>query len=232
MGSIEHERGAAWCIHQPVERFSSVGVLRAELLTFPGSDAALPFPVEKLALSEVDMVSSVFSHDIIKGNKTQSEVVVRNSVVRVAMIVILSAAWSLADGKQEKFDPKRDAAKDIRNAVVEAKHSGKRVLLDVGGEWCIWCHRLDTLFATHPELDRFLHEKFVVVKVNYSKENKNEKVLSRYPKIPGYPHIFILDRDGKLLRSQDTGELESGKGHDPQKVLAFLKTWAPTSAIK
>jgi thioredoxin-related protein len=148
------------------------------------------------------------------------------------MVAVLWAVQSFAGEKPEKFDPKRDAAKDIRSAIVEAKHSGKRVLLDVGGEWCIWCHRLDTLFATHPDLDQFLHDNFVVVKVNYSKENKNEKLLSQYPKIPGYPHIFILGSDGKLLRSQDTGDLESGKGHDPQKVMTFLKAWAPPSANK
>jgi hypothetical protein len=91
---------------------------------------------------------------------------------------------------------------------------------------------LDTLFAKNPDLDQFLHKNFVVVKVNYSKENKNENVLSRYPKIPGYPHFFVLNSDGKLLCSQDTGELESGKGHDPEKVLTFLKKWAPSKSAK
>ncbi len=155
---------------------------------------------------------------------------VKNSAPFVVMAALALSMQSLAAGTVEKFDPERDAAQDIRNAVAEARHTGKRVYLDVGGEWCIWCHRLDTLFMTHPDLDEFLHKNFVVVKVNYSKENKNEKVLSRYPKIPGYPHIFILDGKGRLLRSQDTGELESGKGHDPEKVLRFLKAWAPKPA--
>ncbi len=126
----------------------------------------------------------------------------------------------------EKFDPSRDAAGDIKAAVVEAKRTHRRVLLDVGGDWCIWCHRLDSLFITRKDLNDYLHSRYVVVKVNYSKENKNETVLSRYPKIPGYPHLFVLDSKGTLLRSKDTGELESGKGHDPAKVMAFLKKWA------
>ncbi len=142
-------------------------------------------------------------------------------------IAAVFAANAQAANHADKFDPKRDAAKDIHDAVMKAKLTGKRVLLDVGGEWCIWCHRLDTLFATHPDLSTFLHENFVVVKVNYSKENKNEKLLSHYPQIPGYPHIFVLANDGSLLCSQDTGELESGRGHDPGKVMAFLKKWAP-----
>ncbi len=126
----------------------------------------------------------------------------------------------------EKFDEKRDAAADIKLGVAEAKRSSRRVLLDVGGEWCIWCHRLDTLFMKHRYLADFMHKNFVVVKINYSKENKNEQVLSKYPKIPGYPHLFVLDAKGKLLHSQDTGELEEGKGHSKEKVMAFLEKWA------
>jgi thiol:disulfide interchange protein len=128
-----------------------------------------------------------------------------------------------------KFDPKRDAEKDIQHAVAEAQRTGKRILLDVGGDWCIWCRRLDSLFAANKDLAGTLHQEFVVVKVNYSKENKNEAVLSRYPKIPGYPHLFVLDSDGKLLHSQDTGQLESGNHHDHDKVMAFLKKWGPNS---
>ena len=57
-----------------------------------------------------------------------------------------------------------------------------------------------------------MYDNYEVVKVNYSPENKNEKVLSQYPKIPGYPHIFILDKNGKLLRSEDTSLLSRAKG--------------------
>ena len=126
----------------------------------------------------------------------------------------------------EKFDATRDAARDIQSAIQYAGRTHRRILLDVGGEWCVWCRRLDSLFASHNELREFLHSHYVVVKVNYSKENKNETVLARYPKVPGYPHFFVLEADGTLLKSQDTGALELGKGHDPVKVMAFLKTWA------
>ncbi len=127
----------------------------------------------------------------------------------------------------DRFDPQRDAAKDIQYAVEEAKRSGRRVLLDVGGNWCVWCRRLDSLFVRRADLAEFLRENYVLVKVNYSPENKNERVLSRYPRVAGYPHYFVLDGDGSLIHSQDTGALESGKGHDPEKVMAFLKKWAP-----
>src|SRR5947207_7465247 len=107
-----------------------------------------------------------------------------------------------------KYDPKRDADKDIKAAVEEAHRTGKRVLLEVGGEWCSWCHILDRYFEANPDLTELRDRYYVTTKINFSPENLNEKILSRYPKIPGYPHIFILDATGKLLQSQGTSELE------------------------
>ena len=139
-------------------------------------------------------------------------------------LTICAIAWGQTPTR-EKFDPKRDAAKDISNAIAVAKKQSKRVLLDVGGEWCGWCHKLDNFFLTDKEAGKLLKEKFVVVKVNFSPENKNEAVLSKYPPIKGYPHLFVLDKDGKLLHSQDTGLLETGDRHDHHKVMAFLRKW-------
>jgi thioredoxin-related protein len=100
-------------------------------------------------------------------------------------------------------------------------------LLNVGGNWCKWCHYLDRFWEQNKDVTDFLHEKFIYVKINYSKENENKGFLSKFPKIPGYPHFFVLKTDGTLLWSQNTGEVESGQGHDHDKVLAFLKKWAP-----
>ena len=127
------------------------------------------------------------------------------------------------------FDPKRDPASDLEMAKVEAQRGGKRILLDVGGEWCSWCHILDKLVEEDAEIRSFRDANFVWMKVNYSEENENKAFLSAYPEIKGYPHLFVLDADGKLLHSQFTGDLEKGKGYDRRKVLAFLKEWAPAA---
>ena len=127
-----------------------------------------------------------------------------------------------------KYDPARDAEKDIRDAIQEALRLRKRILLEVGGEWCGWCRLMDRYFEQHPDLLKFREQHFITVKINFSQENENEKLLARYPKIPGYPHLFVLERDGKLLLSQSTGPLESGKSYSLEKYFAFLKRWAVT----
>lgn len=161
----------------------------------------------------------------------------RRQMYGLVVIMLLISGIALAQevkevpkkdiAEREKFDPARDPAKDVQKAVAIARKTGQRILLDVGGEWCIWCHKLDSFFRDNKDVSEFLMKNFVVVKVNYSKENKNEEFLSKYPKISGYPHVFVLESRGKFLHSQDTGALESGDHHDHDKVFDFLKRWAP-----
>jgi thioredoxin-related protein len=127
-----------------------------------------------------------------------------------------------------EYDPKRNAAQDIQDAIKEAQRTHKRILLEVGGEWCGWCHTLDGFFQASRDLLLLRDKNFVTVKINFSGDNENKELLSGYPPIPGYPHIFVLDAEGKLLQSQDTSVLESGKSYNLDKLAAFLTNWAPS----
>ncbi|MEI7578054.1 MAG: thioredoxin family protein [Armatimonadota bacterium] len=150
--------------------------------------------------------------------------------------LLLSSAFSFASPQgaapaqalpsEKIFDPSRDAEKDLKAGIRQAAKEKKRILVDVGGNWCSWCHKLDKLFQSDAEIGKLLKAKYVIVKVNFSQENDNKALLSKFPKISGYPHLFVLDAKGKLLHSQDTGLLETGPAHDPVKVMDFLKKWA------
>ena len=131
-----------------------------------------------------------------------------------------------------QFDPARDPVADLETAKVEARRGGKRIVLDVGGEWCSWCHLLDAFVAGDAEIRSFRDANYVWMKVNYSEDNENAAFLSRFPAITAYPHLFVLDAEGQLLHSQFTGELEKGKGYDRAKFFAFMKAWAPAAQAK
>ncbi len=72
-----------------------------------------------------------------------------------------------------------------------------------------------------------LREHFLIMKVNYSDENRNSEFLENYPNVPAYPHFFVLESDGTFLHSQGTAELEEGKGYNEQIFVAFLNQWKP-----
>jgi thiol:disulfide interchange protein len=126
-----------------------------------------------------------------------------------------------------KFNPSADPVKDLEGAVDEARRTHRRIILDVGGEWCSWCHTLDRFYAAQADLMALRERGFVWIKVNWSPENQNRAFLSRYPAIKGYPHLFVLGADGTLLHSQDTSLLEQGSSYNLDKMFEFLKRWAP-----
>lgn len=141
------------------------------------------------------------------------------------LFMMLLSTLSLFAQTEKLFDPTKDPFEDWKVTVDEATKLNKRIILDVGGDWCVWCHRIDAFMHSTEEIESLLNEHFIILKINFSKENKNEKFLSQYPAIEGYPHFFVLEKDGSLLRSQNTGELEKDKDYDKDKFVAFLKKW-------
>lgn len=152
-------------------------------------------------------------------------------------IALFATSFSFAQQKEEQADqvhiynPKADAHADIKQAVARAAREHKHVFVQVGGNWCIWCRRFNNLVTTDAELKKLMDDNYVVVHVNYSPENKNQKVLAQlgYPQRFGYPVFVILDAKGNRIHTQNSGYLEEGPGHSKKKVAEFLKDWTPAA---
>ena len=84
----------------------------------------------------------------------------------------------LAQAPAGPFDPSRDAMKDFEAAKAEAKKSGKRILLDVGGNWCSWCRLLDR-FYTDPSVvpEVFLLHRELAAAIGDGREWKAAEVM-------------------------------------------------------
>lgn len=150
----------------------------------------------------------------------------RRSIIGAFAALPFCKAWAAAP-LPDRFDPARDAAADMQQALALAQAQRKLVFVDVGGEWCSWCHVFDRFIGSRAEVSKLLAERYVIVKVNYSPQQRNEAVLSRFPKAKGYPHFYVLDGNGRVLASQASAELEGGRDYDEAKVLAFLGRHQP-----
>lgn len=124
------------------------------------------------------------------------------------------------------YDPARDPAADLADTVARAQREGKRIILEVGGEWCSWCHILDQYLRDHPDVHDPLAAQFVMMKVNFGPENENEAFLSDYPEIPAYPHFLVLDSEGSFLHSQGTAVLEEDRSYNEDAFQAFIDQWS------
>lgn len=127
------------------------------------------------------------------------------------------------------YDPEANPQEDLRLAVAEAARDGKRIILVVGGEWCIWCKILQDFLVLNRDVKQQWEENYITIKVYFGPENRNESFLSQYPQIRGYPHLFVLESDGSLLHSQRTVELEHRQSYSRKKVSDFLESWKPGS---
>jgi thiol:disulfide interchange protein len=121
------------------------------------------------------------------------------------------------------------ARADIAAALREAAASGRRVIVDFGGDWCPDCKILDIHFRSPPNA-RLLREHFVLVHVNVGDRGitGNFDIAERYgiPLRKGVPALAVLDGDGRLLYSQRNGEFESMRNMDSRAVTEFLRRWA------
>ncbi len=125
-----------------------------------------------------------------------------------------------------EYDSARNPFDDLAEAATRASMEDKRILIEVGGDWCIWCHILDDFILQDNEILSVLREGYLIVKVNYDNVNRNEAFLSKYPAISGYPHIYVLEKDGSFLHSQRTDKLEDGRSYSRSNLLGFLRQWA------
>jgi thiol:disulfide interchange protein len=151
----------------------------------------------------------------------------------VTLLTLTSAFRGVAAGPDvpkatfTAYDEKADGAQQVAQALSDAKAANKRVLLQFGANWCGWCRKLHALFANNRAISAELKANWVVVYVDVNGDH-NKAVDGRYdfPTQFGLPVLVVLAADGKLLKTQNSSELEEGMGHNPEKVLAFLKAWS------
>lgn len=126
------------------------------------------------------------------------------------------------------YHPEEDAKKEISEAVKQAKESGKHVMLQIGGNWCVWCARFNEFVKNDASLDSLQNAEYVVYHLNYSKENKNTEILKKYkfPQRFGFPVFLILNEKGELIHTQSSWFLEKEKSYDKEKVTAFFTDWS------
>ena len=134
----------------------------------------------------------------------------------------------IAQENPQVYDPGADAGEEVAEAIQKAAKEQKHVFLFIGGNWCPWCVRLNAFIFDDPQLDSLIHANYEVVKVNYSKENKNLELLKSLnaPQRFGFPVLVIVDENGKLVHTQNSLYLEKEKSYDRSRIWEFLLGWS------
>lgn len=129
------------------------------------------------------------------------------------------------------YDDSRDPFKDAAAALALAKASNRQVLIEIGGNWCTWCHKMDTFLDTNPDVFQALHSQYVLLKINVSDSNENEAFMKSLPPVLGYPHMYVSTSAGKMVLSKDTAELLLDSNYSKELWLTFLDDWSVSTTL-
>ncbi|WP_332032958.1 thioredoxin family protein [Kaistella sp.] len=192
----------------------------------------------KLRILKVFAFASVFISGIGCAQKSDTKSAEKSSGTTVVVdqdsAAIAEAKKKAAAEEKAKlpkpYNATENAEARIDELVKKAKAENKNIILQAGGNWCIWCLRFNNFVQTTPELKGIVDANYLYYHLNYSPENKNEKVFAKYDNPGakfGYPVFVVLDQSGKMIHTQDSAVLEEGKGYSKEKVKAFFEKWAP-----
>jgi hypothetical protein len=131
------------------------------------------------------------------------------------------------------YDQAQPAMGAVDAAFAKAKAGDKRVIVDLGGNWCGWCRILAGVMAL-PEVKPFVEANFEVVSVDVSSKHgqtdRNLAVVRRFgmQKVKGFPWLVVAEPDGKVLASSD--DITDDRHHTPQAMVDWLAKFAKRPA--
>ena len=155
----------------------------------------------------------------------------------ILSFLFISLLRAGAQTKAKVYDESINPNTQIDEAVAKASSNGKFVVAQLGGNWCKWCIRFAKFIENDTDLKKLVDENFEFIHVNYNPRNPEtmsdpeatKAALKRLgnPVRFGFPVLVVLDNDGNVIHTQDSGLLESGEGYDKEKVKRFFETWTP-----
>ena len=96
------------------------------------------------------------------------------------------------------FDANIDVSENL--ATILEKGGSKRVLLLIGGDWCVWSVRFCELLKGDARIQSALADNFEMMCVNF---NANRSLCYQWaPKIAHTPWLAVVDGGGKVIAEQ------------------------------
>lgn len=127
----------------------------------------------------------------------------------------------------QPYNESADAERDLKAAFARARKNHKRVLIDMGGNWCGDCVVMANIFEL-PEMKPFLEKHYEIVSVDVGRYKKNMQIPARYgvDLKGGVPAMLIVTADGKPVNPKELSALQDARHMTPQALADWLAKWA------
>jgi thioredoxin-related protein len=129
---------------------------------------------------------------------------------KVVLVSIILAAAILGCGAKETAERTEVENEwlSFGEGMALAEREKKPVVIDFYTSWCRWCKVMDEKTFSDPEVQSYLAEHFVSIRLNA--ESRSERYsfkgkqytpveLTRAFGVRGFPSLAYLDRDGELI---------------------------------
>jgi thiol-disulfide isomerase/thioredoxin len=142
------------------------------------------------------------------------------------MIPRLSQSETLDQPDATPYVEGVDGAEDLDRALARAKAAGKKVLLNMGGNWCGDCRAVAGILDI-PEVKAYIAGHYELAWVNVGRYTENLHVAERFGvALHAAPTFVVLDADGGILNPDDMVTLRAARSMTPQAILDWLAQWA------
>jgi thiol-disulfide isomerase/thioredoxin len=141
----------------------------------------------------------------------------------------INAFTQLPIVERTPYDVDLKAAAAVDAAFARARKNHKRVLIDLGGNWCPDCLVLANLMQL-PEMKTFLAAHFEIVAVDVGRFDKNLDIPARFgitARLEGVPAVIVASPEGKILNRGKITALADARHMTPQSVADWLAGWTP-----
>jgi thiol-disulfide isomerase/thioredoxin len=126
------------------------------------------------------------------------------------------------------YDEAADANAVVAAAFARAKKSHKRVLLDLGGNWCPDCIILANVMRL-PAMKDFMDKHYEFASVDVGRFDKNLQIPARFgytQRLKGVPTVLVATPDGKLINDGHVFALSDARSMTPQALADYLAQWS------
>ncbi len=128
----------------------------------------------------------------------------------------------------QPYDEQANADAAVAAAFDRARKTHKRVLIDLGGNWCPDCIVLAN-FVQLPEMRRFMEKHYEEVSVDVGRFDKNLQIPARFgftARLKGVPTVIVATPDGKLVNGDDVFATSDARHMTPQGLSDYLAKYA------
>lgn len=139
---------------------------------------------------------------------------------------------AIRSGSRYELEPQMNFIDDHRfgelfeKTLAKARKTGKNVLVEFGGDWCVWSRRMEKVLASE-SIERLLRRDFHYVRCFLGDDGEcpfPEEI--ELPEFDSVPYFVLMDGEGQLVASSATEDFELLWFYRKKKLLLLLREWA------